>query len=821
MRILFCNKYNFGFSGTEMYLFDVMELLRAHGHQVALFSMSDPRGQATPYDAHFVPHVDFKSPGYWRRAGQFPRAIYSAEARRKIRGMISEFRPDVAHVRNIYHHLTPSILWELKAHGIPVLYHLNDFKLLCPAYNMVSNGEVCERCKSGAYWHVLKTSCYPGLGARIALAAEAYTHRWIRSYQRCVNLFLAPSRFVRDKFVEHGWQGCRFRELPHFQRAHDLAESAPTADAHLLYFGRLSPEKGLGDLLRAMQYVPELRLVIAGDGPQKQELQRLQSDLHLHNVEFVGKVSPEERDRLIRRSRFTVLPSHAYETLGKTILESYAEARAVVATDLGSRREFVRNGETGLLYRCGDVDHLVQSIRTLAGNLEINHRMGRAGWELIRNRHTPEEHYSTLHRIYEELISPAAPKQTPGIRVSGWKRSNPFTPVSPRLRVAFIGGRGVISKYSGIESFYEETGKRLSGMGHEITVYCRNYFTPAVRQYNGMRLVRLPAFRSKHLETLTHTFLSTIHALTQHYDLVHYHALGPALFSCIPRLCGTKTAVTVQGLDWQRKKWGRLASAVLRIGEDASAHLPHRTMVVSRALVKHYREAHGIDTVYIPNGGLLRERAQPKSILEWGLEPGGYVLFLGRFSPEKGCHLLVQAFEAIDSNVKLVLAGGTSYPDAYQRELLTHASDRIRIMAWVSGNDLDELLSNAMIFVLPSDMEGLSLALLDAMGAGLCVLASDVPENREAVEAAGFTFRRGDVDDLRDRLRFLIANPQVREAAGKAARKRVEEEYQWDKISREIEQTYLELLGLDSPIGKKPSVLELQGHEAQSERIAG
>ena len=357
-------------------------------------------------------------------------------------------------------------------------------------------------------------------------------------------------------------------------------------------------------------------------------------------------------------------------------------------------------------------------------------------------------------------------------------------------------------------------------MGHEITVYCRNHFTPALPEYNGMRLVRLPTVRSKHLETVIHTFLSTIHALTQHYDLVHYHALGPALFSCIPRLCGTKTTVTVQGLDWQRKKWGRLASAVLRIGEDASAHLPHQTMVVSRTLERHYREVHGIEAVYIPNGGLLRERTAPKKILEWGLKRGRYLLFLGRFSPEKGCHLLVQAFERIEGDVKLVMAGGTSYCDEYQRELVSHANDRIHIMGWVSGEELDELLSNAMIFVLPSDMEGLSLALLDAMGAGVCVLASDVPENREAVEGAGFTFRCGDVDDLSDRLRFLIGNPAIREAAGKAARKRVEEEYQWDKISREIEQAYFEVLGLKSRDAKRSITRELRA-PAESERIAG
>ena len=155
--------------------------------------------------------------------------------------------------------------------------------------------------------------------------------------------------------------------------------------------------------------------------------------------------------------------------------------------------------------------------------------------------------------------------------------------------VAFIGGRGLVSKYSGIETYYEEVGKRLAGTGHEVTAYCRTYFTPPGERHNGMRAVRLPTIRSKHLETLIHTFLSTLHVLARPCDVVHYHALGPALFSFLPRLAGKKTVVTVQGLDWLRKKWGRIASAVLRVGELAAVSLPSHTMVVSHALRKHYR----------------------------------------------------------------------------------------------------------------------------------------------------------------------------------------------------------------------------------------
>jgi glycosyltransferase involved in cell wall biosynthesis len=814
MRILYCNKYNYPFSGTEVYLFELMDLMRSQGHEVALFSMADPRGESTRFDHHFVPHIDFKAASSLsqkvRRAGH---AIYSSEARRRMRAMIAEFRPDVAHVRNIYHHLSPSILWELKANKVPVLYHLNDFKLLCPSYNLVCGGSACESCKGGAFWHSLIRNCYPGVGARLALMTEAYVHRWIGTYCKCVDLFLAPSQFVRDKFVEHGWDGEKFEVLQHFQQIEDMPGQAEPhrSDAPILYFGRLSAEKGVDDLLRAMQQVPEIRLVVAGDGPQSSELRHMAQTLRLSNVEFVGHVGKVERDKLIAQSRFTVLPSHAYETLGKTILESYSEGRAVVASDMGSRRELVHDGETGVLYRTGDVEALASAIRKLASRPDVAEKMGRAGRDFVRRRLTPEGHYRKLLSLYEKLAA-ANPKGlsvrkkpvlVPTSDPPPWTR--PQATVRPvlmpapiraqPLRVAFIGGRGVLSKYSGIETYYEEVGKHLARRGHEVTAYCRTYFTPPQAAHNGMRLLRLPTIRSKHLETVVHTLLSTLHALTQNYDVVHYHTLGPALFSFIPRLLGKKTVVTVQGLDWQRKKWGRVASTVLRLGEQASVTMPNATMVVSQTLRQRYQETHGVNAFYVPNGGLLRERRQPRQILEWGLEPGKYILFLGRFSPEKNCHLLVEAFEQLDTDVKLVMAGASSYCDDYSRELRTHASDRIRMLDWVSGETLDELLTNSMIFVLPSDLEGLSLALLDAMGAGLCVLTSDVPENREVVEGAGYMFKRGSAADLADRLRFLIANPAVREAAGRTAKRRIQDEYQWNKIAAAIEETYFETLG--------------------------
>jgi glycosyltransferase involved in cell wall biosynthesis len=776
MRILFCNKYNFNFSGTETYLFELIELARSKGHATALFSMADRPGRSSPANRHLAPFVDFKTgaQSWLARARLAGHALYSTQARQRLREMIADFQPDVAHVRNIYHHLSPSILWELKACRVPVLYHLNDFKLLCPSYNMVSGGSACERCAGGQFRHVISEGCYRGpRGASWVLAAEAYLHSWLQTYQKCVDLFLAPSEFVRDKLVEHGWDAGKIAVLPHFQK---LSPVAPTKDSGpILYFGRLSPEKGVQDLIRAMQALPQAELQIAGDGPQRDELKYLAANLNLQNVKFLGQLDGADLQTVIAGSRFTVLPSHAYETFGKSILESYAAGKAVVASDLGSRRELVQHEKTGLLFRPGDVSALQAALLQLIEHPQKAAQMGAAGLDRARQRHSPDLHFGELIKLYQSL------------------QREPATEMQ-KLRVAFIGGRGVGSEYSGIETYYEEAGKRLAERGLAVTIYCRSYFTRAARHYAGMRLVRLPTIRTKHLETPVHTLISTLHAAFSECDIVHYHALGPALFSFIPRLFGKRTVVTVQGLDWRRRKWNALAAAVLRLGERAAVGLPNATMVVSRALQNRYR-AGGTETIYVPNGTILRERRFPSGVGRWGLTPKQYILFLGRLSPEKNCHLLLQAYLRLQTNVELVLAGGAPGSDAYASGLRAYASNRVHFPGWVNGAERDELLSNAMLLVLPSDIEGLSLVVLEAMGAGVCVLTSDIPENRELVEKTGFTFRRGDIDALTVMLKTLIEHPEMRREAEGRARARVRENYLWDDIAGQIEDVYRQVSG--------------------------
>ena len=611
------------------------------------------------------------------------------------------------------------------------------------------------------------------------LAAEAYLHRWLRTYENCVTVFLAPSEFAKRKLAEYGWNESNIFVLPHFQKVPDKAPPRVSRNSSILYFGRLSPEKGVDDLLRAMKLVPHVRLNIAGEGPQRPMLESLSEQLELKNVRFTGHQRGTDLAELIAQSQFTVFPSRAYEIFGKSILESYAWGRPVVASDLGSRRELVQHGQTGLLFPAGDVEQMARAISALAENSARTAEMGTAGRDLLQDRHSPQKYGLALNRLYEQLAAPRThiPRK-------------PANASRPKLQVAFFGGRGVVSKYAGIETFYEEVGKRLVEQGHEVTVYCRSYFTPPIVQHAGMRVVRLPTIRSKHLDTLVHTFLSTLHAAFSRCDIVHYHALGPALFSFLPRLAGKKTVVTVQGLDWRRKKWGRIASAVLRLGERAAVKMPDATMVVSRTLQDYYRNRYHALPEYVPNGTDVRHRGNAAHLAALGVNPGAYVLYMGRLSPEKNCHLLIEAFRRLKTPHKLVLAGGSSYSDQYANGLRAHEGDQIRILDWISGPSRDELIANALLFVLPSDLEGLSVALLEAMGAGVCVLTSDIPENREVVDGAGFTFKHGDVLDLERMLRLLLSDAQVREAAARRGQQRVRDRYLWRAVAEDVDRVY-------------------------------
>lgn len=362
---------------------------------------------------------------------------------------------------------------------------------------------------------------------------------------------------------------------------------------------------------------------------------------------------------------------------------------------------------------------------------------------------------------------------------------------SARLRIAFIGARGVIGTYSGIETYYEEVGSRLVKRGHEVTAYCRPYFTPDVPEHRGIQVRRLPCLRTKHLETMSHSVLATFDALRRRFDIIQYHAIGSSPLALIPRMIGQTTLVSVRGLDWKRAKWGWFARTFLKLAEWTSIRCPTQTVVVSKTLQRHYLSRHGREPVVIPNAVVPAERRPADRIKAHGLEKDNYLLFMGRLSPEKGIHTLIEALRPLESRMRLVLAGGTSYSDAYIDEIRRSAWDDVLLLGEVDREMVAELLSNCYAFILPSTMEGLSIALLEALSYGACIIATNIPENLEVIQDAGLSFPPGDVDKLRKHLDRILTDPEVARAYRAKAANLARNQPDWDEIARRTEDLYL------------------------------
>lgn len=358
------------------------------------------------------------------------------------------------------------------------------------------------------------------------------------------------------------------------------------------------------------------------------------------------------------------------------------------------------------------------------------------------------------------------------------------------MRVAMIGQKGIPATYGGIERHVDEIARRLVPMGIDVDVFCRLHYTPAGASYHGVRLLRRPSIHTKHLDAITHVSWATLEAMLRRYDVVHYHALGPALLAGLPRLTGARTVVTVHGLDWKREKWGRFARWFLHRCEGPAVHFPDRTIVVSKTLREHFRTVHGAETTFIPNGTSLPHPRPAKKILSLGLTPGKYVLFVGRLVPEKGVHFLCEAFSRIDTDMTLALAGGLSFSGGYGDQIKRYEGPRIKRLDYVFGEALEELWSNAYCVVQPSTMEGLSIALLEALSYGRCVLVSDIPENLEVAEECAVSFRSQDVDDLREKLEHLIRNPATVQQYGDVARRHILQHYSWDPVAQATAELY-------------------------------
>lgn len=363
---------------------------------------------------------------------------------------------------------------------------------------------------------------------------------------------------------------------------------------------------------------------------------------------------------------------------------------------------------------------------------------------------------------------------------------------SKHKKIAMIGHKRIPSREGGVEIVVDELSSRLVKKGYEVDAYNRSGYHVSGRQYDekrgkvykGIRLITIPTFKNKKLNAIVYSFLATIRALFGRYDVIHYHAEGPCVMLWIPKLFGVRVIATIHGLDWQRSKWGNFASRVLKLGEKVAAKYADEIIVLSKNVQDYFSEVYHRKTVYIPNGVNRPEQYAPEIIKEkYGLDGEDYILFVARIVPEKGIHYLIQAFYGIKTDQKLVIAGGSSHSPVYRDKIRSMAEkdSRIILTGFVQGKELAELYSNASVFVLPSDVEGMAISLLEAMSYGNCCLVSDIDENVEVTLDKAETFQHGNTKDLQTKLKMLLENDEKREEYKKMSQEYICSKYSWDK----------------------------------------
>ena len=333
------------------------------------------------------------------------------------------------------------------------------------------------------------------------------------------------------------------------------------------------------------------------------------------------------------------------------------------------------------------------------------------------------------------------------------------------MNIAMIGHKRIPGREGGVETVVEMLSSRLSEQGHHVTAYNRaRRGEKILRQYKGVRLKRVPTINRKHLDAPVYSLLATLHALFGGYDVLHYHAAGPCLMLWLPKLLGCRTVATLHGLDWQRAKWGRIASWFLRLGERSAVRHADEVIVLTESMQAYLAAQYGRKSHVIPNGVETPDLCPSAAPLaRFGLMPGEYVLFLARLVPEKGLHTLLDAFADVHTNLRLAVAGEGTHTAVYERTVRAKGAGdgRVVFTGFVEGAEKAALYHYTRAYVLPSEVEGQPLALLEAMSHGCPCLVSDIDANRDACQGFAHTFRQGDAHSLRQALQSMLDNPPL------------------------------------------------------------
>ena len=362
------------------------------------------------------------------------------------------------------------------------------------------------------------------------------------------------------------------------------------------------------------------------------------------------------------------------------------------------------------------------------------------------------------------------------------------------MKIAMLGHKTIPSRKGGVEIVVGEIASRMAEKGHSVVCYNRNEKDEVkLKEYKGAKLKYVFTVHMRGAAAMSSSFFAALRAAFGRYDIVHFHAEGPSAMCFLPKLFGKRIIVTVHGLDWQRDKWGGFATKYLLLGEKMAVRFADEIIVLSENLKKYFKDTYNRKTVLIPNG-IEKPEIIPADLIteKWGLKKDGYILFLGRIVPEKGIGYLVDAYEEISTDKKLVIAGGSSDTDSFRKELMDRCKDNKNIIFtdFVQGRELEELFSNAYIYVLPSDLEGMPISLLEAMSYSNCCVTSDIPECTEAVGDMAISFRKSDIRDLAEKLQMLCQNENIVFKYKNSASEYICGKYNWDNIVDETLKIY-------------------------------
>lgn len=404
MKILQVNKYNYSRGGADKYFLDISKRLEATGHEVAIFSMDHPKNNPSNYSKYFVSRISFNENLGWKNKFKIiPRVLYSFEAKRKFRKLLEDFKPDIIHLHNIYHQISPAILSVASKKKIPVVMHLHDYKLICPSHTLFTKNKHCERCNQHKYYNCIRYRCLKNSYlASCLVALEMWLHHSIlKIYKKKVDLFIAPSRYMKEACCRFSFPADKFRVIynPYSQELFSEGSYVDNKEGSFLYFGRLSEEKGLKTLLKAFENNEE-KVQIVGEGELKGELKKLADDLNV-KAEFLGFKQGSELREIIKKSKAVIFPSIWAENMPLSLLEAMSLKKVVIASAVGGMPEVVKDRFSGFLFKAGDAQDLREKVRRL-GEYDLE-RIANEAFKIVKDL-SPADNLKEVISVYNELI---------------------------------------------------------------------------------------------------------------------------------------------------------------------------------------------------------------------------------------------------------------------------------------------------------------------------------------------------------------------------------------------------------------------------------